>query len=199
MPRKKKPQKVDTVRGQGYEIDIMLDRDTLEFFANLPGDEVITSKEARSIKSQTLAWLSNNITFDWHPIIAVDETRPFMESNTSPTRGFVGFSLSRFYWTRRQDGRVFKKEWNYGNKSNLDGASLWYAIEIDDNGFPVHDSTHYMPYSDELWEGLLGLIGKIQELKLNLSNFLSSDEGVSRLSEIGMSSIKSLFSGEDDE
>lgn len=197
MARKLKPRKVGEVKhkGSGVEVPIFLDRNELDFFADF-GGQTLRDGNAKSLQRRVWMAIDAAIRLDWQPVIEVREMRPF----ATPSHGFVGFEAGRFLWTRRHNGTLARVEWR--NKDVTDKYAYAKTMThrakmVEEFDPPYRDCAGravviYLPYTDELWNGLQELERAILILKARLTDLLMTEEGRARLAEVGQAMLKAL-------
>lgn len=203
MPRRLIPRKVGEITNArlGVTVDLMLDRNTLEFFAEL-GDLKITNKSADTVKAKMGEAIRAVSKLDWFPVVHIEQKDAFMSGGLE---GFVGFKTERFWMAKKPNGRLTTLPWNrYMMLATSEMETRWWSMVRDATGFywennwgkfelPCSEGkNHYLPYTDELWAGTERLITAIKLLRERLIALISSEEGIKQLVSIGASMIKAL-------
>ena len=210
MPRRKSPKKVNEVahKQSGVTVDIKLDHETLIFSAKLPDDTTISNKDGEALKREVMQWLHKNMKLEWYAAIEVTPLAPFAASKEADH--FVGFSLRRFYWAKKLDGkgymqvdlwehdpRIEEKPWSWSKS---------FAPMIEGNAdFQPPTKSHrslradvyYLVYEEETWIGLCQMVEAIQQLNRRLHDMLSTEEGHALIAQVGANILKALPAPED--
>lgn len=213
MARGKKERKVDTLRHKsGATVDIYFDPNTdgshaLTFSAQV-GDQRFRNASAEVLRQEIHKYLNENTAATWYPAIVVSEVAPF-----SPGRAaFVGIEVDRVYLTCN-NGTVRELNWDDYNREedsfgfrpgeSIDSFRLsrarqsWRGIKSLPDDLP-HTSkssdkeTTVVPYTEELYAGLLEIDNGVRRLRERLRTLLKTDEGRSQVASVGASLLKML-------
>lgn len=190
MPRALKPQKLDsfTHRSYGVTVDLMLDRNSHDFFFDLGGNTFrAESMSDLTRKAREAIAESHNLT--WLPMITVTRLEPF----ACRTNAFVGFEYDRSWIARKVDGKWLQCSWVNYERENPNEALRWShdfypgrkvtAFKLPSHGEDRDDAkTFYLPHSDELWHALEIVCDKITELRKRLDALMMTEKGIAKLS-----------------
>jgi hypothetical protein len=173
----RKPKKVmDVIHSKsGVTVGIYHPPNSLKFMADLPGDDTIYDDSGEMLRKRVLEWLDQNMSIEWFPVIQVDETPPSYGENGSTA---VGFDLERFYYAKKVNGEMLKREWD---NSNDQRTYAWHpGKDADEFNPPLirhnyrETITLYYPYSEKLYSRLEQLQLYLGYFKLNLRTVLES-------------------------
>lgn len=208
MPRQLKPQKVETFqqRESDIKIDLFLDRNDKDFFAEY-GSEVFRADDIQTLRNSVNAAIKESITWEWKPIIEVDYSPD--DSKGSKVHANLSLSISRFYYTLRDDGKVLHSNWNLppsynGDRNAASKTFYWNLDRFAEFQPPCTDSLiykqdpynrqekillpspqaprrYFIPYTEDLWLGLESLVGTMHTLHGKLSVLLQTDVGYKTL------------------
>ncbi len=211
MARKLKPQKVKTLEHGGFlpiQVDIMLDRNTLDFFFDTDGS-INGRKRAESIEEiipLAREYMKMLAVIEWEPVIEVwHETRYGQASyygeakreDAKPDRCDVELSFERY-----ERGK-YNGEWKVKRKHLLD-------VDPDD-GFEMNQreqnkGTWYgghgtvIPYSDAAWATLHAIVQGVHDLNAKLEALLGDENTAKHLLERMGAKLPPMlpaFAGED--
>lgn len=214
MSRAKKDQKVETIRHRsGLMVDVFFNPNSVgEFgltFSAKVGDRWFRNADAHRLKREVCDYLSANLELTWHPVIIVSEVAPFSPGRAS----FVGIEVERAYLAQGADGRVRQLNWDdyevtpgeFGPSSgeSVDSFRLSRATQSwgglkrvpDDLPYVTKHSdkeTRILPYTEELYAGLVEIDGGIDKLKLRLRTLLAGKDGWTQIAAIGARITKLL-------
>ncbi len=214
MARGKKDVKVETIRHRsGTMVDIFFDPNTgtergLTFNAKV-GDRHFQNANAAQLKREIYEYLNANLELTWHPVIIVSEVAPFSPGTAS----FVGIDVERAYLSQGTDGRVRQLNWDdyevtpgaFGPNpgESIDSFRLsrsrqsWSGLKKVPDDLPYRTKssdkeTRILPYTDELYAGLVEIDNGIDRLKVRLRDLLSDKEGWTKIATIGAQLTKLL-------
>ncbi len=214
MARGKKEQKIDTLRHRsGLTVDIFFNPNTdgeyaLSFTAKI-GDQRFRNANAAQLKQEVYAYIEANLVMTWHPVIVVSEVAPFSPGRAS----FVGIEVHRVYLTNGADGRIRQLDWDdydvaddaFGRRPDESIHSYrlshsqqhWMGLGKvpDDLPYKTKSSdkeTRILPYSEELYTGLVEIDAGIDRLKARLRTLLTNEQGWTKIASIGAQLCKLL-------
>lgn len=188
MPRTLKPQKVGEVRHDKTRmvVDIMLDRNKLDFFAKV-GTEEIREDTAPKCKEAVLEKMASMVQYKWEPMIIVrhDNHRPDPKErwrshsdDARYTRAQVEFKFRRLERSPSPSGKGFVER-----KHILDvNASDEYEMkrreeEQDVQNFAMWEMEfEIVPYTEETWNGLMRLHASIERANDQLTVLLGAKD-----------------------
>lgn len=212
MARGKKDRKVDTIRHvSGAHVDIYFNpntsgSDALTFSATI-GDKRFRNASAEILRQEIHDYLAANASLVWHPAIVVSEVAPF-----SPGRAaFVGIEIKRVYLActdvvRELDWEDYNVEpGTFGPQpgENIDSYRLsrsrqcWRGIRKVPDDLPhtakhVDRETTVVPYSEELYTGLVEIDRGVRRLHARLRTLLKTNDGLQQVAFVGASLLKAL-------
>jgi hypothetical protein len=141
MARKLKPQFVLKVEDDrvGNFIDIMLDRNTLDFFAEYDGDS-FRDPTVEAVKIWASERLKNNNGIEWVPVLKIQVNNQDTYYGNKPEDGIrseISYSVSRFYLGYTVSGRLvasdFTLKWWGGFPERvveeIDGKTITRMVE----------------------------------------------------------------------
>lgn len=191
MARKLKPHKIDEYRDHksGRLIDIMFDRNTHDFFADVSGVEVRDETKKGCVQKVRVESDRQN-QFEWKNVIHV--RCDVGDRWNSVKSGAVALYFTRHRIAKRLDGRWNEHHcyFHYLEEGHEGGIHPMFgggpslkdyrgATESDpDKGVFV------LPYSDEVWEGLCEVQRRIDVLRKQLQQLLGSDQVVPLLANL---------------
>lgn len=211
MARGKKNQLVRTVRYAGGRVEVYFDPnpDCLTFHAQV-GDKRFTNVSADALVSEVLRYIRDNLRMVWHPAIVVAEVAPFSPGKAS----FVGIDVKRVYLANPLDGGCPRQlEWDDYAPSedrlggpqpgeNMDAYRLSHSREVwaglkvpDDLPYETKSSdrkTRVLPYTEELYAGLVEIDRGIARLKARLGSLMGDSAGWQQVAAIGAQLLKML-------
>jgi hypothetical protein len=184
-----KQRVIDTLYFRGLkEVKVLYDVDNQVFKARV-FDSWMKATLLQDLKDKISGEVKRIVSgmYQWIPVIEVEETHSWSGGNFSC---FVGFTVDRFYVTKRPDGKWMKSDWN------MEGNHRSTACEMfKDKGFSIpsaQDSeydddrrTFYIPYTEAKWFGFQRLNDAINELKKRLRELIGTEEGQKKISEAG--------------
>lgn len=195
MPRKLKPQKVDEVRhvNLGVTVDIMLDRNDLDFFVTL-GTETIRGNDPKLLRRQAFAMIEEQSKLEWKPCVRL---------STGRATG-VHVEAERFWYAVRANGTINKAAWIYDtDEKRLKYADSFYWDRSRQVPFvpPVRPLDYYrkpepsifLPYTDELWAAVEMLRSRLDDIKKHIEYLIGNDDGIASLQAIGSAAVSRLL------
>jgi hypothetical protein len=213
MPRKLKDQKMGEIKDEhlGLAVDLMMDRNArpIKFFALFNGERIedTVSTQVESKVRDAFRAASN---LKWERVISVQPLNPFHYDGDRYNCSYIGFRIYRFVAAVRADGKVLRHNWIEGwvdeqytetlsHNYIIGGAEvMWRDRNAGAWKLPTSNNSstrgfeHYLPYSDELWEGLNQMIKAIHELRERLDAMLGSPEGNAYIARIGAGLLAQL-------
>lgn len=224
MPRKLKPQKVDTVQGRhGISVDVMLDRNQLDFFARLDREEV-RAPSAEECKARALTMIANWRAPEWKGVIRVwvqgGNTRcggyPERRGRYPERRGRLdermGLCFERFERAKSPSGgdiwrphvREVEERQNDLRELGVEGVHPYTrrretGDDVSDHLGSLDDGEVEVPYSDELWDALKMAQEPIARLRLQLGRLINSDTFVSKMVEAAATGRLPLLQASDND
>lgn len=222
MARGKKDRKVETLHHRsGAKVDIMFDPNPggeygLTFSARV-GDKWFRDPSAAAIRQTVYRYLDEQVQMTWIPVIIVSEIAPFHPGTAS----FVGIEVTRAYMANGADGAVRRLNWDdyhaqegtFIGPSEGENVDAWrllraqtayMGIKSVPDGLPFvtkssDKETRILPYTEELYTGLVEIDRGIERLREKLRDLLGDKEGWSRIAEIGSQMMKMLPAPAEDE
>jgi hypothetical protein len=173
MPRKLKPQKVDTVEHKGMTIPIMLNRNNNTFFAEVGGAGIVHAESVRECIQRVQSCAPQAFDIEWRPIIRIyyepGGSRHYPAGHDCELRlMFDRCEMGRVRGTRADDlverphvKDVRGKEAREARRNNRDYFAYTCVDWID------------LDYSDELWNGLRALHDTLRRADGDLKRLLA--------------------------
>lgn len=198
----KKNKKVSQVRHVcGITTDIMLNPNSLEFYASPVDGVVFTDRDASLLRGKVAKYLDESVKLIWVPVISIKETAPFAAADYA----FLGIELDRFYVGKSGSGDLRSLRWDDMIENELERVQIskrFYGFT--DLILPHHSEerqdsiTHYLAHSEPVWASLNQIREGIARLKERLRDTVSSDAGIKRLESFGLNMQKLLEVPSDD-
>lgn len=168
----------------GISTQIFVDRDTKEFKAQVAGQWLI-NKDGELLEKQVLEAIQKSLELEWKPFITVN----YLSHNYSGD-GFIGLTIRRDIYAKLPDGTY--REANWGAP---EGAEITWARPLNWSGggefnppckrpgysYSGDGSNFYLPYTQELWDGLEELRNKITALRKQLELMLLDPSGLAQI------------------
>lgn len=165
---------------------------------------------ADRLKSKATRYLNESYELSFTPVIEIKKLRPFAAEISELQGGFVGFNARRFYYAVNIADNFFWLSWELATSRGLSTsfASRWhpggYSGKITKDNFilPIQaGGYHYLPYSEEVWSGVMRLANIIRVANERLDEILNAEDGgIQRLSLAGELIKQALLgSGENSE
>jgi hypothetical protein len=180
MTRPLKPHKVDEVRSSNglIELPVYFDRDKKDFFVTVGDDRdgQVRADSIPEVKRLAREAMAKMIPYKWEGFIFVEVGRTWKEENRNHKNGSqVGFSFTRMerspHPTKPEHFVYRKHAIDFEATSNPDGPSEYARLRRERNenfeDFWVGDEV-VLPYSDELWNGLLAMRAALDEAAAKL-------------------------------
>lgn len=246
MAGRKKAQLVDEIveSVSQQKINLMLDRNTLEFFFEWQG-ETFKSKDAAELKEKAADIFKANRALDWTPLIEVEvlhNNKPGSAAQDRPSAD-CRFVISRYYVAVSQKKKIKRVGWDVGEGApeqreereetfeawhkpglpvetrmvvheskaeiRMARAQDWhnygtndiqeivnqtrqfplpYTREVsrkDRAWYPGNNPKAYLPYSEEMWQGLIKLQEAIRNIAEQLDGLLLSGAGHEMIAQVG--------------
>jgi hypothetical protein len=201
--------KVDTVsdRRVGIDVPVYLDKKTMRFSAEF-GDFKICDADGDKVRRAVMAAIRERAELPWTPVIEA-----YQSQNTISTvrygrevplhlRENMGLEIERFYVAQKFDKRWIRVDWDVESDQRIMRARGWdnapkgdeikYSTHNEYEAFTTRHSTKVLPYSDDLWTGLTGVIDGMKHIREIVKGLLGSEEGVKRLIAAGSSNVPLL-------
>lgn len=196
MPRELKPQKVDQVEDSqtGYIVPIMLDRNSLTFFAEFNGEGTKAASAA-----EVRVWVEKAIKeardFVWEGVIEVSKNTQHTSENA-----YIQYTINRFWHTKTINGNPLKCDWKY--QTDLARSSNGHQWHFSPKEIPSHipqrftsDYDHYyLPYDEATWKGLEELLVALKTITEKIDVILGDDPD--QLAVVGSRILGMLPAGE---
>lgn len=190
----------------GIKVEIRLYKKELLFYADYAGTR-FQNTDSKALNRQVLEYINQTYSLTWIPAIQVKETTPFAEQHHTQA-DYMGLAISRFYYAYTANRWLRQENWNYYNLPSTDKTKVtgrawtWMPPRYGDKPFEppcewvkTHDvqNIYYLPYSDEVWEGLLEMIRTLARAKLRLREIVGGSEaGMEQLAAVGAEIMKAL-------
>lgn len=194
----------------GVKVEIRLYKKDLIFFAEYAG-EFFTDQDAKKLKARVWAYIEETFNLEWIPVIQVAETQPFCH-HISAHAEYMGIVIDRFYYAYTQGGRLRKAPFyliECAEDPGKEAGEAWtwrdggkFAPPCEAGRHLVQDAKRvfYLPYSIEVWTGLLELIKTLARAKQRLHEIVGATEvGMEQLAAVGAQILKMLPAGEEDD
>ena len=212
MGRELKPQKVDEVHSpsRNVRVDLMLDRNKLDFFARI-GDEEVRAPSIDELRPLAREMAGKAENYEWEGIILVgikecwwDQhhhrgfgTRRERDPDVDPTGASVEVEFDRIERARSPfDGRWVARQHPIDFEANEpdEYARKRRAQFADFIHYGDTDKT-VLPYSDETWAGLRAIRKAIDELRDKLVALVERKDVVTLLQRAATSKQPLLLTG----
>lgn len=206
MGRTLKPQQVDEVRhdGLGVVVPVMLDRNTLTFFAKV-GDEIVRGDSAKIVANETYHAIERRAELDWIPIVRV--TLPSaVACHFCKVRG-IDVNFERFYLAEA-GANVLELRWiDYEREQSANerltrarrhhglAAPLKLPHRLERDRVSREHASVIHRYTPELWAGLEQLAALMGEAERRLHDLVMTDAGLATLVAAGAGTPLLLTSG----
>jgi hypothetical protein len=205
MTRQLKPQQVSIVEDNvtGISVPIMLDRNTLEFFAQMPEKLTLRGKDAEELRERVKVALTNRENLNWFSVIDVT-----VHGAGSYENNVVGFSFKRYWLARRNDGAYLQVKWQEYFAGFNDGSGARTADEVviptakellsrctqrGGDRYPhfepqpgpgiisVNKECVLLPYTFPLWTKLQKMSEHLTEIRKKLIEMLTTKKGITQI------------------
>lgn len=191
MPRPLKPQEVDRLRfpDKGITVAIMLDRNNLDFFAQLtPAHPVIRAKNADDLKREVRLAAKEYRPFVWRREIWIDAKEPhgrgrhFLDDPPDMGVAVVGLEYDR-HWVadvpatpadlgRADRKRIVERPWrDEGDEGDPDDLTLRLDTHY---GGPTRK--YVVPYTPNTWAALQAIEARILTARKQLFDLLGGPD-----------------------
>lgn len=205
-----KPQKVADVRSASgrLRLDVYLDRNSLDFFAEAGGKTVrgATIDECKKLARQLATDME---TFSWEPFIEIelkDDSRTIhMRNGRYDTTVRAGLELSfRRFERALSPGETDKYVTRQHTADFLASSPSASAVkEREQNrrtdNFWAYEEHRYIPYSEEVWQGLLRIQQVLDALRARVDEMMKDDDVIGLLTGIGRNGMPLLPAGSADD
>lgn len=225
MARILKPQKIETItdRATGESVDLMLDRNSKQFFAEFM-DERFRHAEAAKVESWIRKQLSDSIKVDWTPVLMVsvrhdntNEIRSRGVTDFYDNRSLLDIKVNRRYVGITKDGKLKQAEWrgrlwidgesedrarirymtHCHTKYQVESGKILLPFEETESG-PSFDRdadyrTIHLPYLESTWIGLRNIQDGLRRLSDQLEAIIGSVEGQMMISATGERLISAML------
>lgn len=185
MPRPLKPSKIKTVRAGPYNtpVDIMFDRNTLNFFGKLGTNEV------RASSVEECEFLARELARTWKP--DAEAWKPYIDLRCD-TGSFhnieFGIRYERMEIMRNVQGKLLERP---HEKDAADDSAYWdkrTRKQRREEGLDVHECHHspdrLIPYSDDIWRDLEAIQNRIETIGKRLRKVGKDDNPRALLDEL---------------
>ena len=211
MPREKKPQQVDEVYHErlGITVPIMLNRNTLEFYAEYEGDR-IEARSAQEVKQQVEDLVRGGLTAEWQPVLKVQVTTPRDYAMYEDVQGSLGIKFRRYWVGFTPTGKTLQCEWNTPAAERRSAAKKYTELvrpneveRIDFRSLPAvkHEGsswhqgsdTYFLDYTEEMWAALNAIVAQLEKACDTLEQLLGTEEGRDRVMQVGAALLPAVL------
>lgn len=191
MARQLKPQSIGEYdeRETHTRVELFLDRNTHEFFANFAGTRYESNSKGELIGHLQKA-IRASLNIEWKSLIEVRRLEPahYSFGDRSADPAFVGFRLNRYHYGQLADGTWVAVQWqtqdhlriglrrNFGWERNKE-----FNPPCSIQGHAGLSDTFYLPYDEVSWMALNQLVENIRAVRRTLDGMLASEDGIGQL------------------
>lgn len=191
MPRPLKPHKVDEVRSPNglITMPVYFDRDKKDFFVAVGEgrDEEVRADSVSEVKQLARDAMAKMIPYKWEGIVIVEVGQTWKEENRSSKQGAqVGFGFDRRERSphpTRPGHFVYRKHTIDFERVNGDSEFARKKRERNEetDHYWVSQGDVVLPYSEELWNGLLAMQAALDEAGAKLKALIEGSSFADRL------------------
>jgi hypothetical protein len=184
MPQKKST-KVGTLEypQANIKLDITVDRDSMLFWVSYGGTRY-EHKDGQELRRIVFDAIKASLDVEWMPVIVVEPIGDRFGSSLG-NEYTLGFTTERMWVARFPDGHYKRTQWHAQGDQKLQWSQSlgwqtekWGEFEPPCIGKEYSKATHYLPYSEPLWDNLQLLREKIKHLRSEFFALLGTREGI---------------------
>ncbi len=201
----RKPARVDWIvhARTGVKVALRLNKGTMTFEAEYAGI-TYKSKDGAEIRKQILDEIERSHQLTFYPVIIVELEEPRYWGRSYQARaGGVLLVARRHYYS--SDGVLRELSWEDHAAGKVDRLKRWnpvgYKGKPGDFALPymvskpttTSSSYYYLPYTDEVWDGLQEIVKVIKQARDRLAVLLSAPSVIADLITIGTGTLYPLL------
>jgi len=178
----------------GVKVALRLSKTTMTFQAEYAG-KTYTSKDGKELKEQILDFIEESHQLTFYPLILVTMSKPYRTSDTD-LRGHLTLDAERFYFSK--EGELRKLAWEHHESGHVHKLRLFQPRDFQGKAsefalpytyrsdYSYGNHSYYLPYSQEVWEGLKKIAQTIQKAESDLNTLLADAQVITSLTMIAM-------------
>lgn len=201
------PARVDWITHDrtGVKVALRLNKKTMKFQAEY-GGQIYESKDGAEVRAQVLAAIEKSHKLVFQPVIRVEVAHGSF-GGVYPSRANYGaglaLAITRFYFSWEDELRMLS--WEDYERNNVTRLKRWMPSGFEGkpgeftlpffrpNRLSYGGDHYYLPYSEEVWEGLQHIVKLVEAAKGRLDAFLGGPGVIAKLISIGTGSSYPLL------
>jgi hypothetical protein len=163
----------EIVDEDGEKYFIQVNKETGAFLARIPNPDpdrkhhalaVFEGKDLEQVRADLKAWLKDNATLKWEPVVIIKGREKRWGS--SPSKTSLDLDYKRFFRAQRKDGSFIWKHFNSNNGTPGPNTDEVYLTE----------DRKVLKYSDQLWLGLETISELMRQMNDRIQGLIDSNE-----------------------
>lgn len=180
----------EIVAEDGEKYFIQVNKETGAFLARIPNPDpdrkchplaVFEGKDLEQVRADLKAWLKDNATLNWEPVVIIKGREKRWGS--SPSKTSLDLDYKRFFRAKRKNGSFIWKHFNTSNGTPGPNTDEVYLTE----------DRKVLTYTDELWLGLETISELMRQMNQRIHELIERNEIEGMLVAIAQKGTRALL------